>query len=582
MEILLNSIIKAAGWSIIHSIWQGAILYSILLMLFIISPRLSAKTRHNLAFMALCGTAIWFTITFYNEFSARIYIANHAEFIGTYSSPITNIDHNLIRLPATLINKAEQNIPLIVFIYSMGLLLQLLYLAFGYHRIRRIKSTGLSALDDGLHRRFIALTIKLNIKRIVSFKLSSVVSVPMAVGYFKPLVLLPLSIVAQMDQDQLEAIIIHELSHIRRNDYLLNILKIGIETILFFNPFVWLSTRLIDTERENACDDLVLKLTGSPLSYAQTLLELEKLKSGQQVFALAATGNKYHLLNRIKRIVSMKTNNSNLKQQLFGIFLIAATVLSIGWINVNKNRSAARISPKTESETLKRSKAELMFQAHAGIQAHNSSFEIKADTTKKKFKIVVTDEKGNTKEYNKMQDLPDDVRAEFMKQGAFPPMPTSPVRPPMPPMPPMVDTTSLIAMTKMYDSPEWKKNIEEVQQLQKKMLDGPEWKKFNEDLVKKFQSVEWKKSMEKLKEQFDSPEWKAKMQDFQKQFDGKAWQKQNEQFEKQFNSPEWKAKMQDFQKQFESEEWRAYFDTMKNMFRDDKTGIKKDEADKKP
>ncbi|HCN82616.1 MAG TPA: hypothetical protein DIT07_03215 [Sphingobacteriaceae bacterium] len=551
MEILINAIVKAAGWSIIHSLWQGAILYTILLLLFILNPKLTAKSRHNLAFMALCGISLWFTMTFYNEFTARLYIARNPEIINTYSSVTTSVNHNIIKLPASLLYKAEQSIPFIVLIYGIGLIMQIVYMAFGYYRIQHIKTRGISDLEPDLNARFIAIISKIKIKRKVLFKLSSIVSVPMVIGYFKPVVLLPLSVLAQMNQDQLEAIIIHELSHIRRNDYLLNLLKISIETILFFNPFVWLSAKLIDTERENACDDLVLKITGSPLSYAQTLLQLEKLKSGQQVFALAATGKKYHLLNRIKRITTMKTSNSNLKQQLFGIFLIAATVISISWINIKKDNSLLHPSPKLELEALKRSKAELMEKAHSHIQPFiKPHFEVQTDTTKKKFKIIVADEKGNIKEYNNIRELPEELRAEFMKQTVIPP----------------IDTTYFASMKKMYSTPEFKKQMEDMQKMQKKMFDNPEWKKHNEEIAKMFDNPEWKMKMDEFQKQFDSPEWKKHNEDLAKMFDNPEWKAKMQDFQKQFDSPEWKAKMQDFQKQFESKEWKEYFETMKKMF----------------
>lgn len=607
MEILVNAIIRAAGWSIIHSLWQGAILYAVLLFLFVLNPKLTAKSKHNMSFMALCGICLWFMITFYNELSARLYIANNPEIIHIYTSAITAVNDSVITVPAPLLYRAEQSMPFIVFIYSMGLIMQIVYLTFGYYRLRQIRTTGISDLDIDLNRRFNILIDKIGIRRKISIKLSSIVSVPMVLGYFKPIVLLPLSVLAQMNQDQLEAIIVHELSHIRRNDYLLNILKISIETMLFFNPFVWLSVRVIDTERENACDDLVLRITGSPLSYAQTLLQLEKIKSEQQVFALAATGKKYHLLNRIKRITTMKTSNSNLKQQLLGIFLIVVAVVSISWINIKKDRSISHKSPKTELEELKRSKAELMKKAHSHMQALTKpGFEIQSDTTKKKFKIIVTDEKGNTKEYNNIRELPEEMRGEFMKQSVIPPM----------------DTAYLASIRKMYSSPEWKQKLsadekrvlEDIQVMEKKMFDdhkwkksqediekqfnGADWKKHNEELAKMFDNQEWKATMEGFQKQFDSPEWKkynedlaktfesaewkAKMKELEKRFESPEWKKSNENLQKMFESPEWKAKMQDFQKQFDSKEWKDYFESIKNMFLDDKKGEIRDDADKKP
>jgi len=113
MEILVNAIIKAAGWSIIHSLWQGAILYTVLLLLFISNPKLTAKSRHNLSFLALSGTFLWFIMTFYNEFTKWLYIGKSIETIGFYPIGSMPVHHNIVELPASLLYRTEQSIPFI-------------------------------------------------------------------------------------------------------------------------------------------------------------------------------------------------------------------------------------------------------------------------------------------------------------------------------------------------------------------------------------------------------------------------------------------------------------------------------------
>ncbi|MGY0040554.1 M56 family metallopeptidase [Pedobacter sp. NJ-S-72] len=154
-----------------------------------------------------------------------------------------------------------------------------------------------------------------------------------------------------MDMRHVEAILIHELSHIRRNDYVFNLIRTMIETILFFNPFVWLTGKFIDIEREHACDDLVVTLTNTPLTYAHALLQVELLADkSSPSFALAATGNNQHLYQRIKRITDMKTNYMNSKQKLFAVTLAIATIASLAWISPAKSeqqQKPARASKKS-------------------------------------------------------------------------------------------------------------------------------------------------------------------------------------------------------------------------------------------
>ena len=158
-------------------------------------------------------------------------------------------------------------------------------------------------------------------------------NVPLVIGYFKPVVLFPIALATQLELNQVEAILIHELSHIRRNDYALNLMKTVIETLLFFNPFVWLAGKFISIEREHACDDLVIKHTGTPLTYAHALLKLELLKDKEApTLSLAATGTNQYLYQRIKRITNMKTTYINAKQQLVIFALTLSTVLSLAWM----------------------------------------------------------------------------------------------------------------------------------------------------------------------------------------------------------------------------------------------------------
>ena len=410
MEILFTAFVKATGWSIINSLWQGAILYALLLILFLFNPKLMAKTRHNLAFMALLGMFIWFVQTFYSQLSKALEVGKNSGGLSlplpvNYSVSVSEIGSSLLLI------KAEQSIPLIVLIYSAGLIAQIIFLLVGYHRVYQIKSRGITDLSDELNAKFFHLSRKLDIKRIVRFAQSSNVSVPLVIGYLKPIVLLPLSVLTQFTPQQLEAIIIHELSHIRRNDYLLNILKVSIETILFFNPFVWLIGKLIGTERENACDDLVLKITGNPLAYALTLLELEKIKHQDQLFSMAITGKRYYLLNRIKRITNMEASAVSLKFQLFAIMVAVFGILSLAWSPVEKEQTFPETSLKVDGPYA-------AMKSPAVKIAHSTPLNVNLGFTKKKaFNAMSEDGNDSGKLFDNISDVPENINTDFFKEN---------------------------------------------------------------------------------------------------------------------------------------------------------------------
>jgi len=335
METLLNNLITAAGWSILHSLWQGALIYALLLPSQINVFGLKAKVKYALAYGAHCLMFCCFLFTFFSVFHWPLtQQISPAGFDQLISAAVNTTDF-------TLSQYAEMAFPMLVLLYTLGLFIQSYLVYKGYRKVQMLKNAAHQNVPAEWHILFSNLTSKLNIKKHISFKLSSHVQVPLVIGYVKPVILFPLALALQMDMQQVEAILIHELSHVRRNDYLLNLVKTMIDTILFFNPFIWLCGKFITIEREHACDDQVISLTKTPLTYAHALLKLELLADkSSPALSLAATGNKQHLYQRIKRITDMKTNYMNSKQKLFAITLTFATIVSLAWISPAKKVSS--------------------------------------------------------------------------------------------------------------------------------------------------------------------------------------------------------------------------------------------------
>jgi hypothetical protein len=158
----------------------------------------------------------------------------------------------------------------------------------------------------------------MGIRKKVMVYLSELVQSPVTVGYLKPIVLLPVAALNNLSTQQVEAILLHELSHIRRYDYLVNLVMSIIVTFLYFNPFVKQFMKTIEEERENCCDELVLQFGYDKVGYASALLTLEKLSLARHTLALGATGKKY-LLSRIEKIVGMEKKKGFKRNQFAGI-----------------------------------------------------------------------------------------------------------------------------------------------------------------------------------------------------------------------------------------------------------------------
>lgn len=294
---MINNLIKAIGWSILHSLWQGAIIYAMLFIVLMAWPKMNSRLKHNLAFGSLFLIFASFCFTFFTVFE-----------LPTTSTSIESIAfneaayQNLSELSRNFNFKTEAYFPMVVTVYLVGIIFQLLILLSSYVKLKKLKQVSTLSVPAEWSRIFELTLTQLKINKTVKFFLSSKVNVPLVIGFFKPVVLFPVALATQLDLKQVEAILIHELSHIRRNDYLINLVKTCIETLLFFNPFVWLTTKFIHIEREHACDDLVVNFTGTPLTYAHALLKLELLKDKQTPsLSLAATGKNQHLYQRIKK-----------------------------------------------------------------------------------------------------------------------------------------------------------------------------------------------------------------------------------------------------------------------------------------
>jgi len=543
MEALVNNFINATGWSIFHSLWQGAAIYILLFILFQGFPRISARIKHNLAYASICGIFIAFCITFCSVFQIPV---------QTSVRPDTLLFINNYTFPTSLSTRAESFFPILVVLYLIGIVLQMGIVTSGYLKLLQLKKAATSAIPENWQQLFNHIKTDLGLKKNIGFFLSEHVNVPLVLGYFKPVVLFPVAFVTQLEMSHVESILIHELSHIRRNDYLLNLVKTAIETILFFNPFVWMCSKLIHIEREHACDDLVVKRTGTPLTYAHALLQLELIKQKHTpALSMAASGNQQHLYQRIKRITDMKTNYMNIKQQIFVIFLTVATIASLAWINPSKAslESSKKVFKKAIHETAFAASSQLSFQRNP----------LPSDTTKKKkIKIITTDKNGVKKEYNSIQELPDSLR-RITSDGALS-LNSDSLQLVLSPL--TNDVANQIQI--MIASPEWKKQMENIQ-IQ------------SANLVKQFNSEDWKKQQitiqknaEEMEKRFNSPEWKKQQekmiktaQNIQIHFNSPEWKKQQEKMIKtaqniqiHFNSPEWKKKMEDLNSVYGSPEYK--------------------------
>jgi Zn-dependent protease with chaperone function len=300
MHLLTQSLLlKALGWALFNSLWQMGLLwlsYSLLIMVF---SNMTARARHGLALMLLVIGAGWFGATLVAAWLSPGYLPATAW--PPFLSPAQTTPEWLWLASRSFMNAVLSYGSSIYLLILCGLTVRY---STQYRQTRKLARRGLSKLPSEL-RVFVASACRnIGIQTPVRAWLSTLVETPIILGYLKPVILLPVAMINHLTTQQVEAILIHELAHIHRKDYLFQLLVSALEGLFFFNPFCRLLVRQVKKERENCCDDLVLQHQYKPHAYVSALLSLATRSQSAQRIALAATGDGNRLLlQRAKRIL---------------------------------------------------------------------------------------------------------------------------------------------------------------------------------------------------------------------------------------------------------------------------------------
>lgn len=400
-EFLPDNLIDALGWTFFHSIWLGALIGLLLAATLILINNKYSSFRYKLTLAALSIFTISIIYVFFQSYETNTYSPlsdnifykfgqiENVSVTGMNESIDSSNDNSIYSL---IRNYFRDNIPTVITFWFFGLMFFALRFMGGMLFLQKIKTRGIKELDIEWIYRTRELTRKMLENKFVPVYESINITVPIVIGLVKPVILLPIGIISGLPYRQVEAIIVHELAHIKRYDYLVNLLQSFIETVFFYHPAVWWISAQIREERENCCDDIVLENCEDPLVYSKALYNLQNEKSDQPNLALAASGNVNQLLRRIKRM-----NGERRKLSSGGRF--AALVIVFLFIG------AAVIISSTGNESRK-NMLEASFINPVGTLEGSSSNTVKfslPDTTSiKKGKRTLrftTDENGEDKRY---------------------------------------------------------------------------------------------------------------------------------------------------------------------------------------
>jgi bla regulator protein BlaR1 len=330
-HLFQSTFLQALGYAIANSLWQMALIWLVYMSITGLTS-MGAAARYRLAVAAQVTGFIWFIVTFQFYYGQYTDALQHSGAVSgniqTILSPGTDLSSRLINWMV----KGEQLLPYV----SMAYLLLMVFLCIrwflGYRQTQLMRNSGLQKMPAEWRLFVDKIAMQLQIKQKIRLFLSDKVTTPLTIGFLKPVILIPVASLNHLTTDQLEAVLLHEMAHIKRYDYLVNIILSVVEISLFFNPFTQLLSKNICKERENSCDDWVLQFQYDASVYAAALLRIAYLQTAP-VFAMAASGKKNELLIRVKRMIDKKDNRFNYRRQLLAFVIVTGILSSIAWLN---------------------------------------------------------------------------------------------------------------------------------------------------------------------------------------------------------------------------------------------------------
>lgn len=336
MDFLQQDWINSLGWTLLHSLWQYALIAGVCALILFFAKPFSANFRYLIALSSLAIGTLISAITFYKYQQASIEIIIKPSQQNSAMQFFTeNNGFNLVSFIDNFMNS-------VVIAWLFGFLIYSLKILLNYRYCQHLKNQHLSPTPEKWQSIFTELAAKVGITSAIELRISTLAIAPCVIGHLKPVVLLPMGLLLGMNQQQIEVILLHELAHVRRNDYLLGLMQAIIKTLFFFNPFLYWISHQIDKEREHACDDIAVRISQNPLLFANTLKEFAEMNINQKP-AMNITGNKL-LLTRITRLFTKQEHATSSKNSFLATLLIVFTSLIVTvCVNATPNNAADKI-----------------------------------------------------------------------------------------------------------------------------------------------------------------------------------------------------------------------------------------------
>ena len=300
----MNHHLESLGWTLVHFCWQAAAIALVYWLADAVLSKARSQTRYVLALGTMLLMLVSALATFaYEETRGD---SEPSSSPGAFSSPAmatigSSISSDLAPLAGLktagattqpVLLHLSRFLPWLDVAWLLGVACLSTRTIGGWRLIQRLRRSALVEAPEAVYANFVRLCERLGITRQVSLRISQHIQGPLAIGIVRSLIILPASALMALSPEQLEAVLAHELAHVRRADYLWNLIQTMVETLFFFHPAVWWLGRRLRQQRELCCDDVAVQSCADPLVYATALLRLEERRSQQLSLAMALDGHR--------------------------------------------------------------------------------------------------------------------------------------------------------------------------------------------------------------------------------------------------------------------------------------------------
>lgn len=333
-----TDLLLTLAWSLLHFLWQGAVIAVLAAALMQVLRQPATRYLIGVGALVLMFASFGVTFSLLNEPVAD---AAHATITpaAVGSAPAATVMPPAVHSAHASVGSAPREFLWLAQGWIAGVGILALRLAFGLMIVEYLRRRNLVVLPEVLVQRFEALQQRLGLTRLIRYRECALVSAPAVVGFFRPIVLVPMRALTGLSPEQLEAVIAHELGHVKRYDVAVNFVQVIAETLFFFHPAVWWLNRRIRADREDCCDDIALELTrgmaDGKLGYARALATMASWRDTPR-FAMAATGGA--LSARVARLLGAHpAQGTHRMASVLTISVVLATatlagMLAFGWV----------------------------------------------------------------------------------------------------------------------------------------------------------------------------------------------------------------------------------------------------------